>query len=461
MSIRSLFEPNNYELHCRRINATNLDIGNFTIDNFTVNNALVLSTVTTPHITSGTTLFTTVDTIDLNSDNAHVANLNATNGTVGNLEITTAITSCPSATISSLNCGAANVTSAFIGTGTINTLTSNSITTVNLISTAIDTGTITADSGTIGILNGATLTYDGANLNGATIGGATITSLSCNDANIGSLTGTTINVDDVTCNTGHIGILSGSDITYDVGYFPTLSTRELTIFTSIVACPSATIDNLSVVNSVTSPNATIDNLNSTDINCNTLNGVTSVSSTLVKANNIGTVSGTGNLTFNNNVNSITFPSSGSFTSIPLSFCSFGTVIIPVSGNCISSPANITAYVARCGAMITMNIANYSFVSTGLSDAIKFALPTDMKPNSLSITPSGPCAFLTAFDRYIGMYELNGIGQLWLYNLNQPVGSPVTLFNKRNINQAGSSTPIFSAGTGFSMEALSITYIRQP
>lgn len=75
MSLQNLSKKNNYILYCDEINANIQHIADIIVDNITINNATVTGSVTTPHITSGTSLFDTIDTLTINAQTANVGTI--------------------------------------------------------------------------------------------------------------------------------------------------------------------------------------------------------------------------------------------------------------------------------------------------------------------------------------------------------------------------------------------------
>lgn len=91
MSLQNLLKENNYNLYCGEVNADKFDVGTVIVDNIQVNNAVVLNQITTPSITSGTSLFNTVGTIDLDA-----INITATNNIVAPIHFATSSMNTPS-----------------------------------------------------------------------------------------------------------------------------------------------------------------------------------------------------------------------------------------------------------------------------------------------------------------------------------------------------------------------------
>lgn len=144
MSVSNLFVPNNETIFCKRLVTDDLDLETLEIDNVIVKNATVLTQITTPNITSGTSLFNTVDTISLN----------AINGTIQNLNVPGSLTAA-SFNPSTINTNSLTVT----GTSTLNNVVASGNITANSINSSTSVAsTLTSTVGVIGVLGTSALT---------------------------------------------------------------------------------------------------------------------------------------------------------------------------------------------------------------------------------------------------------------------------------------------------------------
>ena len=129
MSIANLFIDNSFDLNCSNLNVKNkfkskiFEAEQFIIDQIEVNTALVNTSITTPHINSGTSVFNTVGTIDLDAVNGTIGTLDSNTATIDNLTINNSLT-VPSLTTPTINCTNMNASNNITvgNTATINTL---------------------------------------------------------------------------------------------------------------------------------------------------------------------------------------------------------------------------------------------------------------------------------------------------------------------------------------------------
>lgn len=470
------------------INGDILINGDLTIDNLNVNDTITADTIVSNNLTATTGNIQTVNSTYVNSTNGLFTNLTADVITTPDLTLDTITAnsgiinalSCNSiqsntallnaATISYLtiddeivSCPSATITNAFIDNLTLTggvTLPGN-ITCANLTATV----NVTSATGNIDSITGNTIYYNIGNIDNLTGTASSFSNGNFGDLNVGN---------NIVSGSATINDITGVNLTYDTGYMQTSSTKELTIFTSIVSCPNASIDNLTVNTSLTAPSfvtpsITVDDLtiNNSIVSCptatinalnsNTINAITSVTVPLGKFNNIGTVSGSGNISFNNTVNSISFPVVSPFNSTPLNYCSAGSVNLTISAGPVNA-GTIAATYTRIGPQITLHVVNAGFVSTGSAGPIIMTLPAAFQPVA-TCRVRGYCFITLTTTSYMCSYYLTLTGLLLIYGLDQPVGTGATRYDLVNINEIGTSTPIFTLGTALTLSDLSITYAK--
>lgn len=360
MSVSNLFVPNNETIFCKKLVTDDLDLETLEIGNIIVDNATVLAQVTTPHINSGTSLFNTVDTINLNAINSTIQNLNVP-GTLTAASfnpssiITDNLTVNDTANIDTINVDTLNLADNLIVPGNI---TCNGLTSSTIVSApTVSTNNITSPTGSISNLTSSSITASGAisgasisslsgNVNtltgnGLTYNAGNITSLSGNDINystgsISSLSGTDINY-----STGIVSTLSGSEFSYDTGYAAGLSCKELRIATELVECPRATTELLAVNDTASIRIANIQEANIDVANISSLNvpGGLSVAGA-ISASSLST-------------SSITLGVSGGFPSTPLSFYYYDTANVAITGGAIGTTTFFRGI--RIGNAVTLQI----------------------------------------------------------------------------------------------------------
>lgn len=391
MSLQNLLEKNNQELFCKKITVDEYEIDSLVVDSIVVENATVLTQVTTPHINSGTSVFNTVGTVNLDADNGTIENLTVVNNlSVGN-------------------------------TATINTLNVNTTVTAP----NVNTNNITSPSGNISNLNSSTITASNANLD--------------------SISGSNLSY-----GVGNIGEISGSILNYDTGYIDSSSTKRLEIFTELVACPTATIDNLTINSSFSAPlfeapdmhvdfvrsysagkttfqeNVIVD----TEINCpligaNTIHGNGSstinvindvaapninLSGTITAANSrtntINTVSGTG---FINCIRPLSLPNI--LSSQGLAYYSYNAGTLNVTG-CITTTINY--YAVRVGNMITVHLQCFVASTNAVSTNIMILNGFQSQYFPALGTANGICLVNSAAGPVAGSYKFLTSGTLNIY-----------------------------------------------
>lgn len=278
MSVSNLFESNNQTIYCKKLFADNLDINNIEVNNVIVDNATVLAQVTTPHITSGTSLFNTIDTITINAATTNTSQINAQN--INGLTITAdnvnaANSSIGTAVINDLtinnSINATLIEAPVIKTDQIQSFSSGNIflgnytlgsdinlsSSIQTPSTRTNTITTTTGTGNINVQRPIICNDDITCNNLFVLNNGSIPTLSSTNGYIDSLNGSNVQY-----STGNIGTLNGTYVEYETGYIPTLSTKELTVFSSIAACPTASIDVINSTGTISSPNMNTDALNS-------------------------------------------------------------------------------------------------------------------------------------------------------------------------------------------------------
>lgn len=273
MALQNLSKKNIYEINCKKLIADNLDIGTVEVDNIIVDNATVLTQITTPHITSGTSLFNTIDTITINAATTNTSQINAQNingisiisdnieaatAIIGDLTINNTLTattiSAPTIkadTIESFSSG-----NIFLGDYTLGS-DINLSSSIQTPSTRTNTITTTTGTGNIDVQRPIICNDDITCNNLFVLNNGSIPTLSSTNGYIDSLNGSNVQY-----STGNIGTLNGTYVEYETGYIPTLSTKELTVFSSIAACPTASIDVINSTSTISSPNMNTDALNS-------------------------------------------------------------------------------------------------------------------------------------------------------------------------------------------------------
>lgn len=450
MSIRELFSRNYNTLHAQKLIADELDIGIMVIDTINATNANVenlyginatIQTTNTDTINSTTANLVNVSSSDITTDTFTTTDLTATNGTITDLTAT-------NGTIDDLVVNNA-LTVPVLNAPTINT-------------TNLNTTNLTATNGTINGLNVLT------NLTAPTITSNDITSI---NANLDNIVGNSLQY-----NTGNISDLTGSNLTYDTGFIAAASTNELTVYSAIVSCPNANIDNLTVNSTFTAPlfeapEMHVDYVRSysvgkttfqekvvvdTQFNCpivsaNTLqtNGSGSVNvindmfgtnltlSGVLKVNNLQTVTGLGNI---NSVNNIIAPTHVATTSVNTPVIING--VLPVAASTgVTFPntngagtTNLRYYLQSTGSLTTsgavvtslsyratriggqVNVCVQAMDSSVLATSNAFltisGLPSDFLPNGT--TCCGPILTNTATGITLGRYQFNGSGDLLIF-----------------------------------------------
>ena len=396
MSVSNLFIPNNETIYCKKMVVDDIDIETLEIDNIIVDNATVLTQVTTPHINSGTSLFNTVDTININAINGTINNLNVpgtlttgsfnpslintnvlmvnNNAMLNNVNISgtltaasfnpaditcTNLTVTTTANIDTLNvldtlnldnnllvpgditCTGLTSTNLTSTSATINSLNVN--TTIN--APTISTNSITSVNGNISSLTSSVITTPNASINtlvgnGVTYGAGTITSLNGNDINYATGSIQSLNGSDINYSTAVMSTLTGSEFNYDVGYATGLSCKELRIFTQLVECPDAIITN-STLDTTNITTATIDTANITNLN---VPGGLSVA---------GSVSAASFVSPSASISSLTLGSFGPTLSTPLSFYYYDTTNVTITG--AATGTTIFFRGIRIGNAVTLQI----------------------------------------------------------------------------------------------------------
>lgn len=453
MSLNNLLKENNYDLYCNEINANIQNIATVVVDNITINNAVVLNSVTTPHITSGTSIFNTIDTLTINSQTANIGTINSQtinglnittenlssqdftsdNASINNLTVNNSLI-VPSLTTPNINCDNINVSNS----ATINTLNVNTTITAPNIST----NNITSPNG---------------NISGLTCSNINTTNITATNANLDTISGTNLtytngNIDQVngsnlSYGTGNIGDIVGANLTYDTGYIPTLSTKELTIFSALVSCPNATVDNLTVNNSFTAaqlqtPDLRADYVRSYSVGKTTFqeNVVvdTQLNCPLIGVDVIQT-NGSGNVNFINNVtgsnitlsNALIAPNSRTDTidtvsgsgfinffrplSLPnilgsqgLAYYSYTAGTLNVTG-CFTTTVNY--YAVRVGNIITINIQCFSPSTNAVSTNLMLFTGFQSQYLPSLGTSTGICLVNSAAGAVAGGYKFSTGGTL--------------------------------------------------
>lgn len=444
MSLQNLNKKNNYEFFCKKITVDEYEIDTITVDNINVNTATVLTEITTPHINSGTSLFNTVVTSSLDAASGTILDLNSNAIECDNLTVNN------TATINTLNVNT-SVTAPTVVTNSITSPTGNIS---NLTSSNINSTNITAPNANLDTISGTNLTYTNGSI-------------------------TQLNGDNVQYSTGNIGDISGSNLNYDTGYIPTLSTKELTVYSAIVSCPNANIDNLTVNNTITAPvfeapemradffrsysagkttfqeNVVVD----TQFNCPMVgvdtvqtNGSGSVTfinpiiSPTVRVDSLATTSGFGNISSSNpitcanvNTNVINSTTGGGFINVQrpivlpnitnssaLAYYSYNTLTLTTSG-CIAT--TLTGFGVRVGNMITVYVQCLPNTTLATSLGVLFitGFPSQYAPNVGSTR--GTCLVNSLAGAVFGSYTFTSSGQLNIFsgpngggwNVGQPCG----------------------------------------
>lgn len=402
MSVSNLYIPNNETLYCKKLFADELEVSDVEIDNVIVNNATILTQVTTPHINSGTSAFNTVATIDLDAVNGTVVNLESTNATIDNLTINNNLT-VPSLSTPFINCTNANVSNNLnVGnTATVNTLNVNTTVTAP----NVNTNNITSPIGNISNLTSSVITAPSANLDNISGSNLSYTTGYIDQANGSNLS----------YGTGNIGDISGSNLTYDTGYIPTLSTQELTIYSALVSCPNATVDNLTVNNSFTAnqlqtPDLRADYVRSYSVGKTTFqeNVVvdTQINCPLIGVDNIQT-NGTGSVNVINPLIAPTIQLStvSGIPSTPLNFYYYdNTGTVTMSG--AINPTNAAYKLTRIGNLVSLQLFSVptAVCTNNASPIVISGIPSIVSP---PIICRGLVSILNGATPFIGRWNLGG------------------------------------------------------
>lgn len=448
MSVSNLYIPNNETIYCKKLFVDDIDISTLEIDNIIVDNATVLTQITTPHINSGTSVFNTVGTINLDAVNGTIGTLDSTTATINTLTSTTATINTLSSTTANIDTINALVVNAQTGNmGTINAQTINGL---NITTEALSSQTFTSDSAsindltvnnsltvpslttptinctnmnasnnitvgntaTINTLNvNTTVTAPNVNTNNITAPNGNISGLACSNINTTNITATNANLDTISGTNltytngnidqangsnlsygiGNIGDITGANLYYDVGYIPTLSTKELTIYSSLVSCPNATVDNLTVNNA----------FNGTDIN---LSGTMTSANT--RTDTINTVSGSGTISI---YRPLSLPNI--LGTSGLGYYTYTAGTLNVTG-CFTT--TIDYYAVRVGNMITVHVRCFPATTNAVSTNIMILTGFQSQYFPTIGTANGICLVNSGAGPAAGSYKFLTSGQLNIY-----------------------------------------------
>lgn len=434
----------NNSLTVPTLNATNLVSQTLTTNDATINNSLTVPTLTSNNIDSTNITISntasinnlstnTISTNNITSPLADIDNITSDNLTVNNTA--TINTLNVNTTITAPNISTNNITSS---NGNISNLTSSDINCINLTAS----NNIISPNANLDTISGTNLTY----VNGS----------------IDQLNGSNVQYD-----TGSISDISGSNLTYDTGYIPTLSTKDLTVTSSIVSCPNANIDNLTVNNTFSAPlfeapDMHVDYVRSYSVGKTTFqeNVVvdTQFNCPVVGANTIIT-NGSGTVAFGNNVTGSNINLSGTMTSpntktniidtvsgsgfinfqrplvLPnttissaLAYYSYNTLTLSTSG-CIST--TISGFAVRVGNMITVYVQCFPQTTLATAGSVLFinGFPSQYFPNVGATR--GLCEVNGVGVAVVGSYVFNAAGQLNIFSGvgggGFGLGSPCGLF----------------------------------
>lgn len=442
MSVQNLLKKNNYELFCKKITVDEYEIDTIVVDNIVVNNATVLTQVTTPHINSGTSVFNTVGTIDLDAVNGTIGTLDSNTATIDNLTVNNSLT-VPSLTTPTINCTNMNASNNITvgNTATINTLNVNTTVTAP----NVNTNNITSPNGNISGLTCSSINTTNINANTASLDNISGSNLSYTTGYIDQANGSNLSY-----GIGNIGDITGANLYYDVGYIPTLSTKELTIYSSLVSCPNATVDNLTVNNSFTAaqlqtPDLRADYVRSYSVGKTTFqeNVVvdTQLNCPLIGADIIQT-NGAGTITMANNVLGSNINLSGAMTAANTRTDTINTVagtgtisifrplslpnILGTSGlgyyTYTAGTLNVTGcftttidyYAVRVGNMITVHVRCFAATTNAVSTNIMILTGFQSQYFPTIGTANGICLVNSGAGPVAGSYKFLTSGQLNIY-----------------------------------------------
>lgn len=358
MSLSNLLKDNNYDLYCNEINANFQNIDTVVVDNITINNAVVLGTVTTPHITSGTSLFNTIDTLTINAQTANIGTITSSTASLDTIS------------------------------GTNLTYTNGNIDQLNGSNVQYGTGNITD-------ITGSNLTYDTGYIPSLSTKELTITSaiLSCPNANIDNLT---IN------STFTAPLFEAPDMHVD--YIRSYSVGKTTFQENVVVdtqfnCPLVSTD---VIQTNGSGNIALNNpVLGSDISLSS-----ALTAPTVRVNALSTTTGSGTITSSNALAapSITLSTITAVPSTPLNFYYFdsaSTVVVSGAVNTI----NVTYKVVRIGNSVSFQLNSFpATVCTNNTLPITVTLPSILQPGSIC---RGLVAILNGGVSTLGRWNLTG------------------------------------------------------
>lgn len=343
------------------------------IDNLTVNNNLTVPSLTTPtvncdnlNVANNINTFNQTVTGVLTGANASLTNINGTNltyanGLINNISGTTldyGQANLIDATLSgNLSAANANIDDLTATNATINALNVN---------TTLSAPTIISNNISSNSANIANLSASDISANSITAPTANLDSISGTNLNYVNGTIDQLNGGNVQYGTGNINDITGSTIQYSNGDIPTLSTKELTITSAILSCPNASIDNLTINNSLTAaeyaaPNMKVDYVQSFSVGKTTFteNVVvnTQFNCPVVSADTIQT-NGSGNINCINPVlaPSLTLAPLFAVPSTPLSYYNYTTGTVNVGAAISTVPVNYRA--VRMGNLVSFQLSAF-------------------------------------------------------------------------------------------------------
>lgn len=363
------------------LNAQNLDSQTITTNNITVNDTLTsenaqinnLSILTSLDTPSLTTQDITTNNITVN-DTVTTQNINSVNADFSNLTINAAIETPEISTniIKSLNTGNVTFNDSVIGSDV--TLSSS------LISPNVRTNNVTTTTG-LGNINIDRPIIVNGNINGQNIsvsGTGNIPSIVSSTGSIADISGTTL-----LYNNGTIPILNGNGITYDTGTISDLTTKDITIQNSIVSCPSATIDNLTITNDLALPTIKVDAIDSFSggvitFNQDVVSDATRISAPEIATNFIDSYPAGGLITARQTVNFLSDGISNTTFIAPTLKCL--TLSPSIAGNTITCNARVDFTGGNC-----TNTTSYTspLVKTDSLDTASDASIAVLKPISVT------------------------------------------------------------------------------
>lgn len=456
MSIQNLSKKNDYEIFCKKLTVDEYDVETIVVDNIIVDNATVLSQVTTPHITSGTSVFNTIDTITLNALNSQIQTLTGTTATydVGNFQTvnaaTTNTTQINSQTINALTINSDNVNGS---NGNINTFVSQNASidnltinnsmiipsvetpniNVDIISTyssgnvafgnniigsdislsssittpATRTNTIdtTTGAGNISVIRPTDFSDDITCANLFSLSNGSIPNLSSTNGFVDSISGTNLNYPN-----GTVSILNGSDVTYDHGFINALETKELTVHSAILSCPDAFFEKVSVSSQIGTPLLYVDEMLSNGspfitFNTDLFSSGAKVYTPTVNTNTVTTTTGSGDI---NIARPLVLPNIRPSNS--LSYYQYTNGTVNVTG-CITT--TLGYYFVRVGNAITLYLQTSQSLATSTATYIISGFPSQILSNVVPIR--GTCLVQGTLGPTMGAYTFSLAGNFVVFS----------------------------------------------